>query len=517
MRESEIVRILRLGLWCTLVIASPLLAARAWLGEYAIVRSPMNVEAIVALAALCLLATGNKPLGIRIKPARGVWPYVAALILLLVLAFWPSLSIPLVSDDYYHLLNVTKAGPDFWLDQLTVPQRDPFFRPLGMYSLRLDAMWADHNAFLWRLGNLVPHTLSCVLLFFLGRRLGLSNPAAFFAALFLGWHGSRPESAGWVAARFDLWAGVFLVATLLLLHRYEERPSVVVLSVAMGAALSALLSKESAYVLPVIATVLLWRRVSVRVLGSLYVLTLAIFLYRWSLLGGIGGYQTARVLSFDGLTMVKALLLRLWATLWFPINWRDFPDPLLALALSLMLAAVIGLLWNRPAMNWRALAFVFIAALPVHHLLLIGGDLDGTRVLYLPSMGFALLLAFALDSIGNMRIAVIAGAAILIFQLTALEHNFRVWNRVTQLASRTCQQTAQIIRDTGRDVLFLNLPHVREGVYFLRSGLPECVEWQSGISWTRVEVADRLEDAHGPPNRLVYRWDEQRGTIVEAR
>ncbi len=48
--------------------------------------------------------------------------------------------------------------------------------------------------------------------------------------------------------------------------------------------------------------------------------------------------------------------------------------------------------WSRPAVYLLLAAIVLeiIAALPVEHLLLMGADLAGARVLYLPVLGLAL-------------------------------------------------------------------------------------------------------------------------------
>src|SRR5262249_4597470 len=148
------------------------------------------------------------------------------------------------------------------------------------------------NSFLWRLDNVIFHALNAVLMLLLGRRLGVSGGAAGFAALLFAWHGSRPGSVGLVAARFDLLAATLVFAGLLLLSRYAERPSAAVLCAALAMCVCGLLSKEEAFVFPLLATVLLWRKVSWRVLGAFYGVTAAVFLYRWRLLGGIGGYLT---------------------------------------------------------------------------------------------------------------------------------------------------------------------------------------------------------------------------------
>jgi hypothetical protein len=494
-----------------------LVALRAWIGPYSLVVSPMNAESAFAICALLALALPGAPSS-KAEPraqASGAWLTVAIPILA-VAAFWPVASMPLLYDDYSHADKISRAGPGFWKAQI-IAMQSGFFRPLGIYMYRLDSLWAGRNPFLWRADNLLLHGGNAVLLFLLARRVGLARWAAGFAALLFAWHGSRPESVAWVAARFDLLAAGFVFAGLILLFRYCDHPHPLVLCAAGAMCLCGLLSKEEAFVFPLLATALLWRRLAGKVLGGFYALTAAVFVYRWRLLGGIGGYLNETgaptILNLSAGRTAKALLLRLWAVLWFPIDWLVEPGAWLAIATMVMLAAWVWLLYRRPTMHWPSLAFAFVAALPVQHLLLIGPDLEKSRVLYLPAAGFALLAAFAVQSIGHARMAALAAGLILAFQLAALEHNLAIWKRVSAAGRAACQQAGWAIQETGRDATVVNLPNLLDGVYFLRNGFPECVEWNTGIPQSRVHVVDRLEDS-GAADRLILRWNGS--TFVSA-
>ena len=505
-----------------------LAALRIWIGPNRLVNSPLNVEGAFAVGALLLLASqgvrGHSDAGFN-DPESGLTRrieaedrWMAAGIAVLVAAtYWPALSMPLLYDDYSHADKITRAGAGFWKEQI-LDGRSGFFRPLGMYMYRMDTLWAGRNPFLWRLDNVILHALNAVLMLLLGRRLGLGAWTAGFAALLFAWHGSRPESVGWVAARFDLLAAAFVFAGLLLLFRYAERPSAAVLCAALAMCVCGLLSKEEAFVFPLLGTVLLWRKVSWRVLGAFYGVTAAVFLYRWRLLGGIGGYVTKggepTIFIFSSGRTAKALLMRLWAVLWFPIDWTAAPGVALALGMTLMLAAWMWLLYKRAAMHGPALAFTIAAALPVQHLLLIGADLEKSRVLYLPAAGFALLAAFALESVWKWKMASAAAAAILVFELTALSHNLAIWKRVSATGQSACQQVGAAIQQTGRDAIVVGLPNVKDGVYFLRNGFPECVEWNTGVSQWRVHVADPPEDAR--EDGVVLKWEDSASRFIAA-
>jgi hypothetical protein len=493
------------------LMTAALVALRAWIGPYLLVVSPMNAESAFAICALLALATLSGARDLKADPrvqASGLWLTVA-IPLLAIAAFLPVASMPLLYDDYSHADKISRAGAGFWKAQI-IAMQSGFFRPLGIYMYRLDSLWAGRNPFLWRADNLLLHGGNAVLLFLLARRVGLARWAAGFAALLFAWHGSRPEAVAWVAARFDLLAAGFVFAGLILLFRYCDHPHPLVLCAAGAMCLCGLLSKEEAFVFPLLATALLWRRLPGKVLGGFYALTAVVFVYRWRLLGGIGGYLNETgaptILNLNAQRTAKALLLRLWAVLWFPIDWLVEPGAWLAIATMAMLAAWVWLLYRRPTMHWPSLAFTFLAALPVQHLLLIGPDLEKSRVLYLPAAGFALVAAFAVQSIGYARMAAGAAGLILAFQLAALEHNLAIWKRVSGAARAACQQAGSAIQETGRDATVVNLPNLLDGVYFLRNGFPECVEWNTGVPQSRVHVVDRLEDS-GHADRLILRWN----------
>jgi hypothetical protein len=245
----------------------------------------------------------------------------------------------------------------------------------------------------------------------------------------------------------------------------------------------AILTKESAYVFPVLLTLLvadgrrLWRQLACTL--PFYFIAGALFAYRLILFGGIGGYQDqatgrAQVLTL-GVHTLKAFALRTWSILWFPINWSREPDKLLAALLVLYLIAAVWLATATvdPGDLLVPLGFVLVSILPPLHLLLIGPDLSKSRLLYLPSVGFCLMLALALDGLtGRMRY-VIPGL-ILVFHWAALEHNLNLW----QYASAKAEAAAT----TAGTCVISGLPRSLRGVPFFANGFPEALELQHQTS-----------------------------------
>jgi hypothetical protein len=462
-------------------------------------RGIINLE-----AAFALLVVGG--IAFRVASAQrderandGKWLFL--LVIIPAALLW-TVTIPLVSDDFVHIGYALRFTPDKIKGLFTIPAGDHFFRPLGYLSYALDARWAGNNPGLWHLAALLIHFANCVLVYVIARQTGLARFFAAAAAVIFGIHGSRPEVVTWIACRFDLIATLFVLATLVLFLRGAYW-------IALATAFLALISKEAAYVLPVLLLLVtnkpLWRRVI-----PFAVLTAAVFLYRWHLLSGIGGYQTVSntpaILNFNIWRTVTALLLRLWATLFFPINWSESPQWWLwfALGVGMVGYALVGWSGGRERRTMAFLLFTLVAALPVQQLLLIGADLEKSRVLYLPSVGFALFLGAVCETLRKTNWRVPAAIAIMVFQTACLEHNLLVWRGVAEVARQACDSVAASLANNSKTVTVLDLPNVLRGVYFFHKGMPDCLEIGHGIDIRRVR-----EDGAD----LVFRWDPASETV----
>ena len=79
----------------------------------------------------------------------------------------------------------------------------------------------------------------------------------------------------------------------------------------------------------------------------------------------------------------------MWAALYFPINWSAEPGRLFGLLLMVSTACWLRLSMTR--LRWTEaaipLGFTILSAIPPLHQLLIGQDLQKSRLLYLPSVG----------------------------------------------------------------------------------------------------------------------------------
>ena len=217
---------------------------------------------------------------------------MAALIVLVAVAFRQALETYFLADDFLLINFANSFRPATMFHMLTTGGGDGFFRPAGYFSLGLTATWAKFDPRVWHATALALHALNAVLVSVLAARLGLSRRASWFAGALFAIHGCLPESTVWIAGRFDLLATCFVLSGLLAFAA-EWR----VLSVAF--LVLALLSKEEAYVFPLLALLLAislripWRKAA-PLLSLFLLLTCILFAYRWNLQGGIGGYTDLR-------------------------------------------------------------------------------------------------------------------------------------------------------------------------------------------------------------------------------
>lgn len=478
-------------------ISGLVIGIRMLLGPFDVpvrVRAPLNPEGWFGLALTILLAIGSRRTVRGKAPEErpsGWWNVVAILATagLTAAAFRRALNFYFLSDDF---VVVKLAGAfHFGARPFTTVGGDGFFRPIGYTSLALTSMWSGVNPVAWHATALALHVANVLLVFLLATRLSASRLAASLAASLFAIHGTRPEAAVWIAGRFDLVATLFVMAGLLFFIRPQDEAASIrrlFALVSLVCMVLAILSKESAYVFPFLLALFLFVKRDlcpgrIRALIPFFVTAALLFAYRWWLFGGIGGYRDAQTgksqaLTF-GLATLKALGLRIWAALFFPVNWSMEPGSSVA---ALMIVYTGALVWcvtsraNRELLEF-ALGFIIVSSLPPLHLLAIGAGLGNSRLLYLPSVGFCLMLAAAVDGLSRRARRIVPGV-ILAFHFAALQHNLNAWEYASGMAKSACTAAAKSVGSGTETTVAPSVPGSLRGVPFFANGFPECLELQ---------------------------------------
>ncbi|MCU1340845.1 MAG: hypothetical protein JWN92_268 [Candidatus Acidoferrum typicum] len=300
-----------------------------------------------------------------------------------------------------------------------------YFRPMMTFGYLLLYRIAGPVPFSFHLANIVLHALIVLLVFFILRRLSGGRIALIAAGLFA-LHPIHTESVAWIAGVTDLELALFYLLAFLLYLRLEDPDSGFRTRIAMCASLAlALLSKEQAITLPVLATIFehFYRKdresTAVRQKFSRYAplwATVALYLaVRGLLLGGVAGIAARPGVSWYEIALSAISLTGsyLWKLLWpsqlsafyvFHKSSHLYDRPVLLGLLGILLCIVLFvLLWRRARVMSFALVLLFLPLGPVLNVRWMSASAFAERYLYVPSIGFCWLLAWAAVSLWHAR------------------------------------------------------------------------------------------------------------------
>lgn len=304
-----------------------------------------------------------------------------------------------------------------------------YYRPLLLVNFIIEYhLWGVHPAG-YHLVSILLHALTALLVLALVNKISGRADLALGTALLFALHPIQTESVAWVAGRNDVLLGLWIVSMMLCAVRARTEPdrrlrydAYTFLFFAL-----ALFTKESAaFYLLLIPAYDLWlhrfsfrRIVSASTLKRYAILAAIMIVYlgiRLSIFGEFIGAERmyGHTPLVDRFIDVPSIVAEHCSLLLAPANlsvahpltdlaWLKFP--LYPISLLGLLALFIGVL--RPGLVggvvWFGLVWLLAGLLPVMNLFPVAIPILEHR-LYVPSIGFALALAFALD-----RLAAAAG------------------------------------------------------------------------------------------------------------
>ncbi len=351
---------------------------------------------------------------------------LAALGVLALLPFARTLTHELVWDDH-DLVRQVRA-----LDErggLTAVAAAPFlpgqndaaryYRPLVLCSLWVDGRLGGGAAAAYHATNVALHVLNTLLLALLLARVFRSWPAALIGSALFAVHPLQVEAVSFVAARTDLWATLFVLAsTLAWLAARDAGPKRNVALASCGVFyLAACLAKESAILLP--AVLLAWEclpgwlpepaagrsRTVTRGIAAWGAVFLALAIVRGLVLGAVlfGGGGVARqrplLLAEPGMALAGLVRMLRLVLVPLPLNTMYTREHLVLDAVSLVVAGVLVAVfaWAGTARFRRvglaAATWCVVFVLPTLFIPSLSATLAAERYLYLPLAGVALLSA----------------------------------------------------------------------------------------------------------------------------
>jgi len=432
---------------------------------------------------------------------RGEWVWWCAAALIL---YWPSLQVGLLSDDFV-------LADRVWHGEFGPVHRE-LFRPLPLLAwgalLRLRGGPVALHAV-----NILGHGLVAYLTSRLAMPVVPSRSLAVGAGLLVLTFPAATEAVTWASGVFDVTATLLVLSAVLVSRSYRERPDARTRVAMLACAIAALLCKETAVVTPVLIGAYAWaeRRLSrallfdVTGLASFFAAVGAVrlvfasaairqpitryLLQRW-VFGTVGGVAIPW----------HSQIVAGWV--WLPVT-----GVLLATALATWFFVARGSAGETRAAAASA-AWLLLGTLPASTFFIIAPDLQGSRFLYLSSIGYALLLAAMAARGKSVGPRVIGTGAIAVLVLTGAAG--ARWHQQTWRAAATLRdailagaRTDDRLRACGV-VTVRDLPDNAEGAYIFRNG--------AELAFTQVGLT--LSDRATPS--CTFRWDGGRAgfTVV---
>jgi tetratricopeptide (TPR) repeat protein len=301
----------------------------------------------------------------------------------------------------------------------------------------------------------------------------LDRALAFVAALLFAVHPVHAEAVDWISAVTELELTVFFLATFWFFLRAagpQGKCSGPAKLGMLGCYILALLSKEQALTLPLLATVYehfyrddrretRWVQKLSRY-RVLWLCGLAYVLFRMHFLGGFApSLQRPRLGWSEAVLGAIALIAQyLWKLLWpaHLVAYYGFPDDISVLipwmvggfGALILSAALFITLWRRNRLASFGLVWLLVTLAPVLNARWMASNVFNERYLYLPSVGFCWLVAWAWkdlwemarnrDTLWRRLLLASAGLLLALCALRIITRN-RDWHDDVRLYTRTLE------------------------------------------------------------------------------
>jgi protein O-mannosyl-transferase len=350
---------------------------------------------------------------------------VGVVLLLAFLAYANTLLHGFVYDDHFQIEGNPYVHSFRYVDRIFTTTvwsfqgaegQTNYYRPLMTFGYLLCDRVFQSSPIGFHLVNLLLNCVVVYLVVALSAALFGDESVALLAAAIFAVHPVHTEVVAWVAAVTELDLAVFFLLAFLLFLRLQGEQGkrrILTLTMMSGSFVLALLSKEQAMTLPLLATLYehLYREdrqatgwtTKVSRYGALWVIAAGYGLFRVTVLHAFAPVTqrpglSALEVALSGLALVGQYASKL---IWpHPLlgyyvfresqTWSD-PRPLAGLLALAVFAVLLAFLWKRARRYSFALAWMAVTILPVLNVRWMAASAFAERYLYLPSFGFCAL------------------------------------------------------------------------------------------------------------------------------
>jgi protein O-mannosyl-transferase len=356
------------------------------------------------------------------------WVLISTLILCAVLPYLNTLSNEFVYDDSVQVLENPYIQNFRYLPQIftttawsfTGQGPSNYYRPMMSLGYLFCYQIFGRSAWGFHLVNILLHVAVVGIVFLLAVRLFRSRPLAFWAAALFALHPVHTESVAWIGAVTDLEVTFFYLLTFFFFLQTAKPEGTTDRRMQIAMVLSfvlAAISKEQALTLPLLAAIYehffrhdrtetTWSQ-KVSRYDLLWIAAAAYMVVRIRLLGAFAPSSQFPDLSRTQILLSSIALLGhyFWKLLFpaqlcafyvfhksvGPWDWRVLAGG----AAGMIYTALLIVLWRRARDMAFALMWLLLTLVPVLNASFVGENVFAERYLYLPSVGFCWLLAWA--------------------------------------------------------------------------------------------------------------------------
>jgi len=331
-----------------------------------------------------------------------------------LIIFYPALHSGFINwDDPSHILENAQVRSLSWSNIQTIfsshVQRT--YMPLTVLSYAFEYSFVKFDPWLYHFNNVVLHLFLLVLIYSLILRLSLSSTVAFFSTLVFAIHPMHVEPVVWITGRKDLLYSIFYLLSIHTYWYYLKKGQLKYFFMTFVLALLSMLSKPSAISLPLVLCLFDWlsgRKEYYKIVLEKVILIIPIAFLAWLTLKG----NTA-ILSVHT-NFLQALLLYVWSFTFYIIKFfvpyklspvYMVPSPVSLFQIHFVISCFVflfsaGILWRFRLNKWLKFSFLFYFC-SIFFLLRYDENLPTSfvadRYMYLPSLGFCLLLGWGMD------------------------------------------------------------------------------------------------------------------------
>lgn len=159
----------------------------------------------------------------------------------------------IIQDNIELLSSISNTGKVFLNDAFFQEGKQQFFRPLQNVTFLFDTVISGGNTSMYHFSNLILHILAVIALYYLLLELGFSIKISLISSLIFASSPLFNHAVVWVPGRGDILLGLFSILFLFYLIKYLKTQDFKYLVYNCITFIFAVLSKESALLLPLIA------------------------------------------------------------------------------------------------------------------------------------------------------------------------------------------------------------------------------------------------------------------------